>query len=442
MKKKIILIVVLAVALLFIDINKIGMGYVAIIFCYIVYMIKNKNSNEIVLAFSLFGYSFGLFLNKLTGIINLGALLGIICLLFGYIVINQYNKRGKLNTSVSSIVVTYSLFFFTVIFSIAFVYLESYQLSKIQLLLLWFLVFFVSINSFDNSINEFNFDKFLILSFFLFMPHFSVAMDKGLTLSPIETWNVYSVLDDGIRGYDFDIISATRIAGIGILAYFIYMLDFNYTKTYLIALIVPFVIMIIICQTRQSIAALFLPMFLFLLYSFMKEKKSYFVKVAVIIFIVFSAYNYLNYLDDNGVKSRVVTAVEGTSEEGTGREGIWDAAIQYINQDKASTGFGNFSFFTNSATYPHNIFLETYIENGSLSLIALILIIAYVIFEMYKIFFVYEENSKLELFLIFATVYYIALAQFSADLSRNLMFFYTFSLFVCTKNNNKNKEYE
>lgn len=436
MKRKIILIV-LAIVLLFLDINTVGVAYVAFVFGYLIYMIRNKNINEIVIAFPLFGYSFCLFVNKLTGIINLGLLLGIVSLLFGYIIISRYSKNGKLKTSVNSLIVTYSVFFLTIVFSIAFMYLEKYQLMKMQLLILWSSVFFISINSFDGSIDKFNFEEFLILSFFLFIPHFSIALDEGKTLSPFQTWTVYSILDDGIRGHEFDIITATRIAGIGLLAYFIYLLDFNAKKAYLILFFIAFAIMLVICQTRQSIVALFFPSFLFLMYVVKKDKQNYFGIIAGIMFLAFSVYNYTQYLDDNGVQSRIVSTVEGSSEEGSGREKIWETAIQFISEDRPSTGFGNFKFFTNGATYPHNIFLEIYIENGILALLSLIMIMLYIIFEIYSVFFIYKENSKLELFLIFSTVYYLGLAQFSVDLPGNLMFLYTFALFVVVKNNRK-----
>ena len=257
-------------------------------------------------------------------------------------------------------------------------------------------------------------------------------------MSPLNVWDTFSVLDDGIRGHNFDIITATRIAGIGLLAFLVYILDFSFKKIYLILFVMFFGIMIVICQTRQSIIALFLPILVLVLYNFGKERRNYFGIVIGLLFVAFSINSYLNYSESKGVESRIVSSVEGTSEEGTGREEIWKHALNYIYQDKKTTGFGNFTTFTRSATYPHNIFLEVYIEMGAFSLLILVAIVVLIIVELFKVFFVYENNTKLELFLILATLYYFGLAQFSVDLPRKMSFLITFILFIFIKKYNLN----
>jgi len=437
MREKII-ITLLAVALFFIDINLIGFIYLAFGFGYFVYAIQKKWYNELALAFPLFGYSFFLFVNKLTGLPNLAMLLGVVIAFLAFRVVTEFNSFTKLNTKKITIIVLYAVFFLLILGSIFATYDATYQNFKIQLFFLWTGVLFFSINTFDNRINDFNFEEFLKIAFILFVPHFSNAMSEEQTLSPFRTWEVFSVLDDGIRGHNFDIITATRIAGVGILAYFIFLLDFSKQKLYLVGLLVFFGIMVIICQTRQSIVALMLPMFLYVVYSVMKNRKNYSGIFIGLIFLVYGFYNYLSYLDSNGVESRIVSTVDGTSTEGSGREKIWGKAFEYISLDKPSTGFGNFKIFTRAHDYAHNIFIEVYVEAGIFAFFVLCIIIYYMFYELFKVFFVYKENSRLEIFLILATFYYLGLAQFSVDLSRNLLFFFTFALFIFVKKNNLN----
>ncbi|MEC4049935.1 O-antigen ligase family protein [Flavobacterium sp. SUN046] len=433
---KTIAILLLAVALFFMDLNAIGVSYALLVFAVLGIMMQQKYFNEIVLALPLFGYSFCLFLSKLTGVINLGILGGLVLLLFCFRQLGDLNYKERWNVNKWSILLPYSFLLVLILFSFVYTLDGGYQDLKIQLFLTWLGIFLFSINSFDKSLDEFNFEAFLILSFFLFVPHFSNATDKGISLSPYKVWQIYSVLNDGIRGHDFDIITATRISGIGILAYLIYLLDFNLKKAYLIVLLLFFVVMLIVCQTRQSIVALVLPIFLFVVYNFIKQGKRNYLGLSFgLVFIVYAVFNYVNYLNDNGVKSRIVTNVQGTSAEGTGRERIWHAAIEYINTNGEAVGFGNFKAATHAHDYPHNIFLELFIEVGVLSILVFLVILLYVFYELYKVFFVYTENSKLELFLIFATIYFLGLAQFSVDVPRNLMFFYTFALFVFVKYN-------
>jgi O-antigen ligase len=175
---------------------------------------------------------------------------------------------------------------------------------------------------------------------------------------------------------------------------------------------------------------------LLFIYNYLKNSRNYFGVIVGTLFVVFFINSYMNYTESEGVESRIVTSSDGSSEEGTGREAIWETAILYIKQGNPTTGFGNYTTFTRDATYPHNIFLEVYIEMGMLSLLLLIGIFILIIYEIFKVFFIYKSNTKLELFLIFATVYYLGLAQFSVDLPRNLTFLYTFILYIYLKHFN------
>jgi len=158
--------------------------------------------------------------------------------------------------------------------------------------------------------------------------------------------------------------------------------------------------------------------------------------LTIVVFFV-GFISYTNYLTKNEVNSRIIKSAGGTAAEGTGRESIWATAISFINSGKSSVGFGNYQRFTKSTYYPHNIFLEVYVEMGLISFIILCLIVIYILIETTKIFFDKKNLSNLELFLILGTIYYLGLAQFSADLPRNMMFMLTFALYIVIKYQNK-----
>jgi len=423
-------IIIGAIALFFIDMNVIGVPYIAFVIGYMIYMVNKQQYNEIALALPLFGFSFGLLINRITGIPNLFYIAVLIALLLAYRLFFFYNGKAKISANQKVLIVFYALFLLSILFSLFQFYQETYPILKLQLFGMWFLIYILSFNSFDNQTENFNYGSFLILIFLFFVCHFSNATDDEATLSPYRVWTTYSVLDNGIRGHDFDIISATRIAGAGILAYLIYIYDFEKKKLFLFVFFSFFLLMLIICQTRQSVASIALPLAIFGLYVMIKTKTSFSKIVLTSVVFLFAFFSYLNYLSKNEVESRIISSAEGTADEGTGREGVWEVAIQFINSDYGSVGFGNYGRFTNSFIYPHNIFLEVYVELGLISFLVLCLIVLYILIETIKIFFDKKEISNLELFLILGTIYYFGLAQFSADFSRNMMFLYTFSLYI------------
>ena len=58
-------------------------------------------------------------------------------------------------------------------------------------------------------------------------------------------------------------------------------------------------------------------------------------------FLFYSVISYLQYTESKGVESRLVTTVEGSGDEGTGRENIWNSAFEYINKNDTITDYNN-----------------------------------------------------------------------------------------------------
>lgn len=417
--------------LFFIDINTIAIPYLAIVFCYLIYQFLQGKQNEVVLAVSLFGYSFFLLSTKVIGNPNLPTIVVVLALFLSIKMLFYWQPNGKISLDQKEIKIVFALFFIFVVISMASSFLGEYQQLKMQLFWLWSIAYFFSLQTYDSAIIDFDFKQFLFISFLLFVPHFAYATseDGSSTLSPYKVWTTYSVLDDGIRGHDFDIISATRIAGLGVLAFLVYLLDFSFKKAYLFLMLVFFIVMIVVCQTRQSIVAIVFPLFFLVLYNFIKNRTN---KIGIYIgvaLIIASVTNYITYLDTNNVESRIVSSAEGSSDEGSGRERIWASAYNYISNNSQSAGFGNFKYYAKTHEYPHNIFLEVYIEIGIIGTLLLSIIVFLMFFDLYKLLLSKSINSKLEIFLLLSALYYFGMAQFSADLPRNMTFFYLYALY-------------
>ncbi|CAM3787165.1 O-antigen ligase family protein [Flavobacterium branchiophilum] len=434
MKKKIFLIL-LSIVLLFTDINKIAIPYLGLVMVYMYYKFYNKQYNEIVLALTFFGYSFFILLNKVTGLPNIGLIFAMLLAVFLIRLMTGWEPAKKLKLAIFPYNLMLYAFFGLILFAMTKTELGDYQVFKIQLWITWAAILFASLHCYDDHINHFNFEEFLIISFYLFVPQFTLAADDGgVSLSPIQTWRTYSVLDDGIRGHEYDIITATRIAGIGMLAFLCHLLDFSVKKIYLFFLMSFFVIVMIICQTRQSLAAIIIPILILLYFNFFKQQKSNFNTFIGIVLVLASVTYYLNYLNANNVESRLVENADGDSEEGTGREEIYAAAKAYIAENPTNIGFGNYVSVVGGADYPHNIFLEIMLEEGYVAVLVLICIVGFIFIEVFKLIISPQSPGKLELFAILATLYFLGLAQFSVDIARNQTFFYTFALFLSLKN--------
>ena len=430
-KINIAITIFLSIVLFFIDINTIALPYLAIVFCYLIYQFMHGKQNEVVLSVSLFGYSFFLLSTKVIGNPNLPTIVAVLGIFFGIKMLLYWQPNGKVSLDNKEIKILVGFFFTFIVFSMADSFMGEYQQLKMQLFWLWSMAYFFSLQTFDNAIINFDFKQFLILSFLLFVPHFAYATSEdGIsTLSPYKVWTTYSVLDDGIRGHDFDIISATRIAGLGVLAFLVYLLDFSIKKAYLFLMLMFFIVMIVVCQTRQSIVAIVFPLLFLVLYNFIKNKTNSIGIYIGIILIIASVINYITYLETNNVESRIVSSAEGSSDEGSGRERIWASAYNYITNNSQSAGFGNFKYYAKTHEYPHNIFLEVYIEIGIIGTLLLSIIVFLMFFDLYKLLLSKSINSKLEIFLLLSALYYFGMAQFSADLPRNMTFFYLYALY-------------
>jgi hypothetical protein len=430
-----IFIILLVLSFVFIRLNSIILPYFfSIIFISIYLVVAKAKINEVVLAFTLFGFTFFQISTKLFGLTNIVTVFGGICFFLIYQFLTKWKLGNKLRIlGNSKILFLYILFLGAVTFSMADSYILYYQNFKINLFFLWTLIYLLSINSFNVKVSNFDFETFILLSFFLFLPIFATIDIEELSYSPLDAWQTFSITNIGLRGTSFDTIQSARLAGIGVISIIISLLNFNKEKIYQFFLLIPFLIIMVICQSRQVFLSVFLSVFVVIIYYALKGKVNKFAIVGISLFLIIVSFQYVKYLDENEVESRVVSSVEDGQDIESGREGIWDASLEAIINGKIGVGYGNFYQAAHAHLWPHNIFLEIFIEVGYVGLVIFLIILVYFVYALIKSFF--DETPLINFFLLSISFFYILVAQFSFDLSKNLLFFFTFYLYLVFQEN-------
>lgn len=429
MYKKSIILSILGLGLFFINLSSFLLPYFIIVFIFIVYFILFKNKiNEVVLALTIFGYIFFQIPSKQFGLTNILLLMGGLSLLLFYQIIIKW-KNNKLNVLDNKLILgLYASLFLLVVFSMTNSYMLFYPNFKQNLFFLWTLIYLISINSFNKQIINFDYYFFINISFFLFLPIFSLIDIDGSSYSPLEAWSVFSITSSGLRGTGYDSIQSARISGIGVIIIIISLFNLKKDKIHQLIFLPYFLIMLIICQSRQVFLAVVFALFIKTIYSVINRKISKFNLVIILFLFVFSTIKYISYLSENNVESRVGSSFEDGENAETGRESIWEASFMAIGNGQTGVGYGNFFNVAYVHFWPHNINLELLIEVGLVSFLILLIFYIYLFNEIIKNAFKHLE--ELSSFLLLVTIYFIIVAQFSFDFSKNLLFLFTFFLFL------------
>ncbi len=423
----------LSILLLFINIKEFAIPYFLLFSLLISWFLYQRKINEIVIAFTFFGFSFFSLYCQIIGTSSILLILILMLTILLYRFFTNWKPFGKYPLKLTPFFLFLFLFICLILLSFSkTIFTIEYQDFKIQLFLIWSLIFILSANCLDNNVLEFDFEVFLIIAYLLFIPHFSIISDEGGVLSPIANWNKYSVLADGIRGTKgVDVISAGRYSGLFILTFVIYFIDFKFKKLFFLPFVIPAFILLIIVQTRQAFVALLLPIVGVIIYYLFIVKSSgnrLIVNLLSIIILCSGIFWYANYINENHVETRVLA-----SKETSGREKVWNDAKTLIVNDETGVGFGNFIFYGKAYSWPHNIFFETIIEIGWPAFFLLLLISGYLFYEIILIVLHKPNLDKVQVFMLFTALYYFILSQFSADIPRNLHFFYALSLYILLK---------
>ena len=121
MKNKIGLFISISISfiLFFIDINIIAIPYLGTVFCYLIYQFIQGKQNEVVLAVSLFGYSFFLLSTKVIGNPNLPTIVAVLALFLAIKMLFYWQPNGKVSLDNKETKILFGLFFIFIVFSMA-----------------------------------------------------------------------------------------------------------------------------------------------------------------------------------------------------------------------------------------------------------------------------------------------------------------------------------
>lgn len=212
-------------------------------------------------------------------------------------------------------------------------------------------------------------------------------------------------------------ISTGRVAGIGVLIAFVYLLSVPQKSRFkvvaLICMAIPCAIATALTGSRGPLVAVIAGVVIALIAGWKRKPKQSF----IVLLIFLGAGAYLNTLSFENSDLRI------TSTDSTGRDVLFEAAFAAMVKNPIGIGWGNFHELlpgqrgVNSYTlYPHNIFLEVGVEGGwfALSVFTILAIVA-----LKKTFNSAQSGSSVSMFLLAMLVFSLVNACFSSDLVGN-----------------------
>lgn len=173
---------------------------------------------------------------------------------------------------------------------------------------------------------------------------------------------------------------------------------------------------IAIFGNRGALLAITLMMLIFLFYK-SKYKKSIFslgllattfmLTIDIKMLLINRLESIIVYLEEFNISTlslRKITVVlkDGFSEGSTGRDGIYDKAVDIISDGFLPRGVGYFQEITNYV-YPHNIFLDMLIIFGFFSIPIIIIVVMATIYYFYKETFYIRKDVVLMLLVVSLT---------------------------------------
>ncbi len=328
--------------------------------------------------------------------------------------------------------INFSFYLWIILFSliliptIVFFDLSGYSGEKI--LKFYILTFWAAIAPVLFIRNELDFLKFLNIYFWI---SFIIALNAII--------NIFFILDSTQRPASFsaDTIGIGRTSGIGILylSFLIVSTGKNLTK-YFLLLAIFFISLIGAASKGPIFAVFFCLMLLFFLGQYKSKRfwKTAFFVLGPVIILITLLFPYFPQLTT--IKLLRVLNVQFTDPSTNTRVESYTETFEQILSNPFGVGLGNFSEhiqvydYGEIINYPHNIFLEVFIEGGWLPGVFFLLIVFMAILRSFnKIKWFKRVTMLLFLVLIFLSVN----ALFSFDLNGNRLFFVLISISLVWK---------
>lgn len=200
-----------------------------------------------------------------------------------------------------------------------------------------------------------------------------------------------------------------------------------------ITLIIYFLILSFLGGGKGSIVTILVSLIFFILFSKIDLKYILFISVTVILFVIvtFSLRERVELLNNGILRSFSFISFDSQVlwDNSSGRDSVYRLAIQLI-LEKPILGWGlGSSYFTDLQEYPHNIFLEAFLDGGIFFFVFLTGILIFSFFYLFRTAKTKEEY----IFVFMGFTFNFILLQFSGSYLFGTYFLW-FGILICTYN--------
>jgi len=369
-------------------------------------MINLNKFSAVLLSFALTIYFFGSI-----SFIKLHYLLGLVGLIFIATIAKNNYKTRRFYNPLSFLLLTFVIF---LIIGNSYTSAPQYGLFK-TFLFISILLPFILIKHFVFSFKPFLYSSSVLL-LFLFMNKFG---------DPLSIFN-NADLFFRLNSEENNPIMISRGLSLGlIISVFVYnKTDKIIVKSIKLTIILLLIIFIGLAGSKGPVISLLISILFYFIYKVKKGKISYKKLILLTTPIIISIIYFMSkftFITDNRIFDTVSSQGSFDTRIGPQTFLINDFMDNNIFNTIFGSGTGSFGYaYTGKdfSEYPHNIFLEILYENGVLGLLIFIGFLCVLFFNFFN---GRIEESKIYLFII--SIFFLVNAQFSGDISANVLFF-------------------
>ncbi|MHA7108845.1 O-antigen ligase family protein [Sunxiuqinia elliptica] len=369
-------------------------------------IIQRKRINEIILAIVFLGNPFIVFIGNLINITATNIYIASIPISLAYLALTQ--------RKVPYSILSYSIVLIMLICLLLLQTTRSQHVEYGTYKLIYFLIYFtasaIPILALDMS------KEIDIRVLLTFATLFYCFLYINLELSVIKTIQFSLINPFGLRGLEkFDAIGSPRLSSVGLIG-IAYCLIYEKRINYLIIIIstIIFSVILIFSETKQAIFASIFCIFL-LTYNYFSFKKQIIKFHSIILFLFLAIYIWIWDSLEIILSYSRLTDLGSTFERFT----HWTNSIKTISEFPImGIGLGSYGDFY----WPHNIFLESWVELGLFGLLIVFSITGILGVKIFESLKKNNSNPIIKLISLWA-VFYLLTAQVSADIARNYILF-------------------
>lgn len=348
--------------------------------------------------------------NQTTLVIKTLSFLILITLFISYAKI----KKIKLKISIKKSQIYLTLFIIYLVISLLWSFNPQFGSLKIYQLIIGLLPLIIVFSNYKALFSEINF-KYLLYTVFILI----LILSLIVVFSPPVSFENFTMRK---KIFSHVFIGRILIIGIIISLYFILFSDrFKYLMYFSFGL---FTIALAQVAFRAGLLSNFF-IIVFLLFLFYKQKVV--LKRLTLVFSIFMISIIVSLSFTDNLKNRIPNTLTLSDNKNIIKddltikvrlEAIHEGGIMFLNNPLWGNGCGSFNSLSElrqTLKYPHNFFIEILAETGIVGLILSLYVLINLLTHIKKL------NPKLSTTFLIIIIYYLILAQFSKDISTNLI---------------------